>query len=452
MSHRLRSLRGLTIAFLGLFLAVTTVAGLGIFFATRSMINDLVDHRIALESDALVGSGGGRSREQLRRRIAELTSQRDTGDLGLLLTDAQGRAIAGNTRFTRPLPPGFSSLGRQDRIAGLTNGRVLVRDIGNGLRLAVFAETEPIDNYFAARKRIFLLGFGAIVIVVLGGLLLFRRLVGQRIEDMRLTVASIVEGDLSRRVPIMGDGGEFDQQAAAFNDMLDRMRALMAEIRNVSNDISHELRTPLARLRNELSLLEQRVEAEPIRRELRLATDYADELLRMFGAMLRIAEMESGSRRAAFEQLDLALLIGDVVDMVQPAMTERDQQIVVDPFASASLHGDRQLLLQLFFNLLDNAACHTPDGTQVRIAVTACDGQIAIAISDNGPGIPQAQHAHVMRRFGRLDSGDRRRGHGLGLPLADAIARLHRGTLVLKDRALEDGAPGLRIVITLPAA
>lgn len=445
MSRHLRSLRGLTIAFLFLFLTVTALAGLGTFFATLSMINDLVDHRIQSESDALIGQGAGRNREELRQRIGELASQRHTGDLGLLLTDAQGRMIAGNASFTRPLPLGFSSLGRDDRIEGLSNGRIYVRDIASGGRLAVFAETEPFDNYFAGRQRIYILGFGAIICVVMVGLLLFRRLIGQRIRDMRLTAASIVDGDMSHRVPIVGCGGEFDQQAAAFNHMLDRMSMLMAEIRNVSNDISHELRTPLARLRNELALLEQRADAAPIREQLRLATDQADELLAMFSAMLRIAEIESGARRAGFEQLELAKLIEEVAEMVRPIMTDRDQQLVIDPIAPVSLDGDRQLLMQLLLNLLENAARHTPDGTQVHIVVDRRDHQIIITIADNGPGIPADRHAQAMRRFGRIAPGHDRNGHGLGLPLAAAIVRLHHGALLL-----EDGAPGLRIVITLP--
>lgn len=444
MNRPLRSLRGLTIAFLCLFLTVTMLAGVGTFLATRAMMNDLVDHRIKAESDDLLAVAG-HSHDQLRQRIADLTSQRHTGDLGLLLTDAQGRVIAGNARLMRPLPLGFSSLGRDDHIEGLTNGRIYVRDIAGGGRLALFAETEPIDNYFAGRRRIYIAGFGAIICVVIVGLALFRRLIRERIRDMRLTAAAIVDGDLSHRVPIVGDGGEFDQQAATFNQMLDRVSALMAQIRNVSNDISHELRTPLARLRNELALLEQRADAAPIREELRLAADQADELLEMFGAMLRIAEIERGARRAGFARLDLAKLIEDVAEMVQPIMADRGQQLIIAPFAPLSFEGDRQLLLQLMLNLLENAARHTPDGTLVRLGVERSDHRVAITIADNGPGIPPDRHAQVMRRFGRIDPGHTRQGHGLGLPLADAIARLHHGAL-----ALEDGEPGLRVTITLP--
>lgn len=444
MSGRLQSLRGLTIAFLGLFLTVTALAGIGTFVATLSTINLLVDKRIAFESDELAPVGTVLPRDELVRRIRHLTGQRDTGDLGILLSDAQGRPIAGNARFSRGLPLGFSSLSRQDRIEGLTAGRVLVRDVPGGMRLAVFAETEPFDNYFAMRKVIYIGGFGAIVLVVLVGLLLFRRLIGRRIEIMGGTVESIIEGDLSQRVPLAGDGGEFDRQAAAFNRMLDRIGLLMAEIRNVSNDISHELRTPLARLRNELSLLEQRGEAEPLREELALATAQADELLGMFAAMLRIAEIESGARRAGFRPLALNTLVEDIAEMVRPLASESGQHLEVGDCPPATLVGDRQLLSQLLLNLAENALRHTPPGTTVRISAEARRDAIVIEVRDDGPGIAPEQRALVLRRFGRLERNSS--GHGLGLPLADAIARLHRGTLVL-----EDAGPGLRIVVTLPS-
>ncbi|WP_404477714.1 ATP-binding protein [Novosphingobium sp. BL-52-GroH] len=442
-----QSLRGLTIVFLGLFLAVTALAGIGMYFVTLSTINQLVDKRIAFESDELVPEGTAVGREDLARRIRHLTGQRDTGDLGLLLTDAKGRGIAGNTWFSRELPVGFSSLSRQDRIEGLSAGRVFVREIPGGMRLVVFAETEPIDDYSASRRLIYIAGFGAIVTVVLVGLLLFRRLVGQRIEAMRRTVDAIIDGDLSRRVPVVGDGGEFDQQAAAFNRMLDRIGLLMAEIRNVSNDISHELRTPLARLRNELSLLEQRDEAGSMRSELARATAQADDLLGMFGAMLRIAEIESGARRAGFRPLDLGTLIEDVVEMAQPLADDGNRRLAVMQCEAVPLVGDRQLLSQLLLNLVENALRHSPEGSQVRIsAAKPRDGFAVVVVSDDGPGIAPDQRLLVLRRFGRLDRDRGRSGHGLGLPLADAIARLHRGSLVL-----EDAAPGLRVVVMLPA-
>jgi signal transduction histidine kinase len=445
MIGRPLSLRGLTIAFIALFLTVTAAAGLGTFFATLSMIHHLVERRIESESHAIAPLDEKVSLDELRRHIAIMTSQRDTGDLGVLLTDREGRRIAGNVQFSRPLPIGFSALGQDDRIEGLSEGRVLVRDIGEGRRLAIFAETEPIDDYFSVRRRLYLAGFGSIILVVLIGLLLFRRLIGGRIEQMRVTAEAIAEGNLSQRVPLAGDGGEFDRQAQAFNHMLDRMAALMAEIRNVSNDISHELRTPLARLRNELALIEQRPEAVPLSGALHNAIEQADMLLDMFGAMLRIAEIESGSRKAGFQPLALDQLVRDIVDMVQPFAEEQGHIVQIDRCDAVELTGDPQLLSQMLLNLVENAVRHTPPGTHIRLMLAHSGTSARLIVSDDGPGIPADKSPVVMRRFGRIDPARQRSGYGLGLPLADAIARLHHGHMML-----EDAEPGLRIVVTLP--
>jgi signal transduction histidine kinase len=445
MSFRLRSLRGLTTAFLALFLTVTTLAGIGTFLATYSWINTLVDKRIQTESWTLAPQGGALDRQALEHGIDALSNERATADLGLLLVDAQGRWLAGNARLNRNLPLGFSSLGQHDEIAGLSHGRAYVRDIGHGLRLAVFAETEPIDNYFAVRQRLYLIGFGSIIVVVLFGLLLFRRLIGRRIMEMRLTVDSIIEGDLRQRVPLNHDGGEFDQQAIGFNRMLDRINELMAEIRNASNSISHELRTPLARLRNELAILQAREDAGPLRGELEQATRQADDLLGMFSALLRIAEVESGERRAGFAPLDIAMLVREIVDLLSPVAAEQGQSLSIGDSPSAIIEGDRQLLSQMLVNLVENSLRHTPSGTAVTIALRKLPNAVEIVVEDTGPGISAEQRPIVMRRFGRLDRSSER-GHGLGLPLVGAIVRLHRGVLTL-----EDAHPGLRVVLHFPA-
>jgi signal transduction histidine kinase len=446
MIFQLRSLRGLTTAFLVLFLTVTLLAGFGTFFATLSTINALVDKRIQTESWTLAPPGRLVDRGELERGIDALGKERDTADLGFLLVDAQGRLLAGNARLDRDLPLGFSSLGQRDQIEGLSYGRAYVRNIGHGMRLAVFAETEPIEHYFAARARIYLVAFGSIIIVVLFGLLLFRRLIGGRIVDMRRTVDSIIAGDLRQRVPVVGDGGEFDQQAMGFNSMLDRIDELMAEIRNVSNNISHELRTPLAKLRNELALLEERDDAQPIQAELALATEQADDLLAMFSALLRIAEIESASRRTALYRLSLGDLAREIVDLLQPVAEEHGQSLATGRCDDAMVAGDRRLLSQMLLNLVENSVRHTPPGTVVTVTVSKGERSTQVVVEDSGLGIAADQREIVMRRFGRLEADGRRSGHGLGLPLAAAIARFHRGTLVLGD-----AGPGLRVILTFPA-
>lgn len=444
---RLRSLRALTLAFLLAFLTVTLLTGYGIYHATHITIDHLVDERIASESNSLMPLGLPLNRATLVQQIDALTHDRDTGDLGVMLIDARGRQIAGNIALPRTLPDGFSALSSLDGIQGLTHGRALVRPIGQGLRLVVAAETEPVDHYNAARVRIYLIGFGSIIALVVGSTLLFARTIGRRIVDMRVAVEAIIDGDLRRRVTVDGSGSAFDQQAQAFNRMLDRIGELMGQISNVSNDIAHELRTPLARLHQRLDLITRRPEAAPLENDLQDALGEANRLLAMFTALLRIAEVEGGARRASFEPLALGELCADIVAMMEPVAADSGHRLVAGVCEDVWIDGDRQLLSQMIMNLIENGLRHTPEGSCITFTITGEGRRARLTVADDGPGIAAEDRARALTRFGRGDAARDRKGHGLGLPLADAIVRLHRG-----EMHLEDAARGLRISIALPLA
>jgi signal transduction histidine kinase len=442
---RFRSLWTLTGAFLLAFLVATMATGFAIHGITLQTIERLVDRRILVVSDAIAGVPGDRRPADVFRRIDAAMRERDTGDIGLLLVDANGRRLGGNIALTRRLPLGFSTIARDDRIAGLSAGRALVRTIDGGMTLTTVAETEPFDDYNAARTRIYLIGFGSIVLIVVGGMVFFVVTIGRRIGETRRTVEAIIDGDMTRRVPIHRSGGEFAQQAMAFNRMLDRISNLMASISNVSNDIAHDLRTPLARLRSQLALTRRRADSPAQRDDLEAAIAMSDDLLAMFAAMLRIAEVEGGDQRAAFARLDLAALADQIATMMQPVVADSGRTLDIAALSPLPIVGDRQLLGQAMVNLLENAIRHTPVGTRIAIGVVATDTATILTVTDEGPGISADQRKLALRRFGRLDASRHDVGHGLGLALIDAIVRLHRGTL-----SLEDACPGLRVLISLP--
>lgn len=440
-----RSLRSLTLVFLVAVLIATVGTAVTIYAATRATIARLVDTRIDAVSRSVSDAPGADPRATILRRIDAMARDRDTGDIGQILSDRDGHRLGGNVTLRRALPLGYSTLRLDDRIRGLTAGRALVREVGGGLRLTTIAETEPVDDYNTARIRIYVLGFGSIIVIVIGGLLFFGITIARRIGEMRRTVDAIIDGDMQRRVPVDRSGGEFAQQARAFNRMLDRIAELTRGISNVSNDIAHDLRTPLARLRSQLALLERQADTPMLRDSLASVIAQSDELLAIFAAILRIAEVEGGDRRAGFTALDLGALAAEIGAMMQPVVADSGHRLTLGRCDAAPIAGDRQLLVQVLINLIENAVRHTPAGTAITIAVE-CDAADAIAtVGDTGPGIAPDQRAHALRRFGRLDASRSRTGHGLGLPLVQAIMTLHRGSV-----ALEDAAPGLRVVLRVP--
>lgn len=444
------SLRGLTAWVLALFLIATIATGVSIIAANRVTVARLVDRRIDVVGDLLLeraGPAGPVPTPALLTRIATLAGQRDTGDIGVLLLDPAGRPLGGNIRLRHALPLGRSDLRARAGIAGLSHGRALVRDAGAGRRLVIVAETEPFDDYRTQRTRIYLIGFGSIILIVVGGIIAFSRLVGRRIDEQRAAVDAIIAGDIRHRVPLTGSADVFDRQAAAFNRMLDRIGELMEGMRGVSNDIAHDLRTPLASLRGQVAHMAEDARDPEQATRAQGALAQCDALLAMFAALLRIAEVEAGHRQAGFAPLDLAALVEETATMMMPVAEESGHHLTFAVTSRpAPFQGDRQLLIQAVVNLIGNAIKHGRPGGTIHVELAATDdGGIALQVRDDGPGIAPEDHAQALRRFGRLDSARTRAGHGLGLPLVAAIARLHRGRLDLGD-----ARPGLVVSMILP--
>ncbi|UYY76776.1 ATP-binding protein [Sphingomonas sp. R1] len=441
--RRIRSLGRIAIGFaLGLS-AVTALAGLGIYLALLSAIDRQVDLRLQgemrelLQDDARV--------PEIVRRIARETSERESADIGFLLRDAQGHTLAGNIAPARPLPIGASTVKREAAIPGLSRGRAWVVRLSGGETLALVAESEPIDQHDLGRVHILVVGFGAVVALLLLGTFALIRAIRINIAAIGGTAEAIIDGDLRARVPVDRPSSVFGGLALTFNRMLDRIGDLMTGMHSISNDIAHDLRTPLARLHGRLAALADAPAAAPVRGELAAAVAESEEILAIFAAILRISEIEGGDRRAGFKRLDLAALAADVGEGLQLLVTESGRTFAADMPTPLWVEGDPRLLTQLVVNLIENTLTHTPPGTAVRLSVRQDGDAALLVVADTGRGIPPSERAHALRRFGRLDASRTSPGHGLGLPMAVAIARLHRGTLTLGD-----ADPGLQVALRLP--
>ncbi|OWK29995.1 HAMP domain-containing sensor histidine kinase [Sphingomonas mucosissima] len=439
------ALRTLTILFLLVFGAATLITGLATYSASSQALERLVDRRIADVSSAVLSQASPGDKASILALIDTFSRQRASGDVGFELEDAAGRRLGGNVTLARPVPMGFSTLHPGDRIAGLSSGRAEMRDAGGGLRLITIIETEPIDGFTRVQWRNYLLGFGSIAAIVLAGTAIFGILVRHRITDVRRTAEAIIDGDMKRRVPRSGDGGVFDAQAAAFNRMLDRIESLLESVRNVSSDVAHDLRTPLARLRGRLQRIAGAPLADDAAIELDAAVEQCDEILAIFAAILRIAELEGNERRKAFARVDLAEIAAGVIAALSPAASESGHVLIHDGLSSVIVDGDGASITQAVFNLVENALRHTPAGTAIIVSAGQATGTATLAVRDHGPGITHADMATALRRFGRINPSRSAPGHGLGLPLVEAVARLHRGALTLAN-----ANPGLLAMLNLP--
>ena len=445
MPRRFGSVRGIALLYGVLFALVTAGFGLAVYFATQQALAAQVDARLADETSVIIGATRPPSMAAIAARIASRERRRSTSDLAYLLVDNAGRRLTGKLDVTMP-PRGYSDVTFGDGVEGGDRGRALTSSLGTSGTLIVVADSEPVEAFDALLVKIFGAAFGAAILAgVLGGAALSRA-IRARIEGINRTAQAIIDGDLSRRMPVLGTGGEFDTQSVLLNRMLDRIGELLANLKQVSSDVAHDLRTPLVRLRNRLEEAGGANRSpEAMLAGIHDAVTESDELLDLFGALLRISEIEAGARRAAFAPVDLKALVADQADTFTLVCADEDKRLETGDLVAATILGDRELLAQMLVNCLENAVRHTPPRTVVRVSLSSDGLNVRLTIADNGTGIGDIDPDVLIRRFSRADRSRGSNGHGLGLALVDAIVRLHDGTLTLTN-----AAQGLCVEIVLP--
>ncbi len=372
-------------------------------------------------------------------------------DAAVLLDDANGNQLAGNIADWPPPVPfdtGWRvvALYRMDRENPERMG-ILATRLPDGDHLLV---GHVIEGDLRTRRLLGEAMLAALLLAIplaLLGAMVATRVVTTRVERIAETARAVGSGDLSRRVPIEaeGDGDAFAALARAINLMLARIETLVSELRVVTDSLAHDLRSPLTRLRATIERAARETDDESALIALDRAAIEAEALLTMLATALQISRAEAGIGRDRFVATDLGAMIGDLAEMYGPLAEEKGFALVIEGQGTAVVH--RELLGQAIANLVDNALKYGTPGGAIRLAVRHLSEGVQIVVDDAGPGIPAAERAEALRRFGRLDPARSASGAGLGLALAAAVARLHDGTIELADNA-----PGLSVRITLPVA
>lgn len=415
-----------------------------IFWSTSRFMRHQIDDSVANELNEIMSEAPG-DVAATRAMVKGLALQ--SSGFVYLFENAAGEVLAGNARALPPREGVFewdSGATLTDRRRGHIRGR--------GVRLGdnylfVGWSTHQLREMEEFIATAFMWGSAAAIAVALaGGAIMSGRLV-RKIETVSATSRNIIQGDLTQRVPVASAGDEFDRLSLSVNAMLDRIETLMRDLRQVTTDIAHDLRTPLTRLGQRLEdAVCSNADVEALRQHLAAARGEVDDILAMFAAILRIAEVESGARKAAFAAVDLGEAVDTVVEVYRSSAEEKRQRLEhrIDPDVGTT--GDRDLLVQLFANLVENAIRHCPPGACIEVLAVHRDDTVEVSVSDNGPGIPVDMRDKVLQRFVRLENSRTSPGYGLGLSLATAIANLHDAPLVIVANS-----PGLRVSVRLPA-
>jgi signal transduction histidine kinase len=318
-------------------------------------------------------------------------------------------------------------------------------DLPGGFRLLIGRDIQLRAQLRSLLTDALLWALLVVVAMASIGALVVRSLFRRTLASVSATAAAIAAGDFAQRVRLSGRGDEFDQLAETINDMLDRMARLMEGVREVSNAIAHDLRTPITRARARLedAALHAGTGVE-LRAAIERATADLDGIVAVFQALLRIAEIEAGSRRSAFARLDLAPLLAGVAELYGAVAEDKGITLSVQAPEHLPAYGDRELIQQAVANLIDNAVKFSPAGGAVRLSASVTTGGVDIVVADQGPGIPLADRARAAERFFRGEIARNTPGSGLGLALVQAVAQLHGGSL-----RLDDSGPGLVATLSL---
>lgn len=291
----------------------------------------------------------------------------------------------------------------------------------------------------------------------------------RRVDQIGQTVKAIKDGDLTRRIALMGTHDEFDTLSDNINAMLDQIERLMTGMRQVSDNIAHDLRSPLTRIKARLenALADKEADLEVI---LDKTTTDVERLLATFNALLSITRIEAGEGGGTAVAVDVSAVAEEMADLYEPAASDEGFVLNAHIEPTTEIMGSRELISQAIANLLDNALKYAKrtdqEGLDIQptIEITVAPhrgGGVLLSVMDNGPGVSEADQERILQRFVRLERSRSTVGNGLGLSLVSAIARRHRAQLTIgrglphhpESRALAKPSDyGLGVRIAFPAS
>ncbi len=429
------------------FVSLALAAGIG-FVLIRQELLARIDRNVEDTYSVISQSYGEGDVVDLIDSVISHATSAIAGDRVYLLRDTSGKVLAGNLQVP-PVHAGWSTLpssvgshegGSDYRVySGQIDGHQLVVGISLG-------EADEVGRLVLTSLG--WAGAGFVLLVIATGLVVAAR--GQRRLDLISgTMERVGHGDLAARIPLSRRNDDIDGLSGSMNAALDRLAGLVEGMRQVSVDLAHELKTPLNRLGITLeTTIEADVRGEPVTALLEQARAEGRQINATFDALLRIAQIESGARRARFTDLSLMPILENIAEAYAPVAAESGHSLTVETSGLLGpIHGDEDLITQLLANLVENAIRHCPPGTRIVISGHGRSSDVEITIADSGPGVPVEEHEKVFRRLYRLEKSRTTSGSGLGLSLAKAIADLHGAHISLRDNQ-----PGLIVSIVFQPA
>ncbi|MGD9711756.1 MAG: sensor histidine kinase [Thermomicrobiales bacterium] len=438
---------GIRIASITMLLVVVSlvIPAMIIIFYIHDTLEQHVSGQISEEMARLTGIGTSNAPDIVVDAINKQLRADASREFAYHIVTREGKHIAGDgwlkpgrIGWNKTSIPGPGYGGRE-----ATQLLILTAPLGSDLTISVGRQVGWIRTVELKLRELMLWGvLGGIALAAITAYLV-NRLIAGRLDIISDTAVAIMDGDLSLRIPLTGADDDFDRLSAMLNAALGRIQELMQSLQQVSSDIAHDLRTPLGRLLQGL---------ERARREATSTEEYAkavdgaileaEGLLTTFTALLRIAQIEGGARRSALRDVMLSEVLDSVVEAYALSAEEGGRSLTTDIRGQGRIRGDRDLLMQLFANLIENSLTHTLPESNIVVALKETSSGVTASVSDDGPGVPDNERDKIFQRFYRLEASRTSAGTGLGLSLVAAVAKLHGARL-----DVENTHPGLRVAV-----
>jgi heavy metal sensor kinase len=440
--------------------AVALLLGLSLFgfsmwLSLRQRLIAGIDARLAQRIQGLKTAIGVeakiRNRAQLRRELDEFL--REVPDSSLIeLRDSTGAVLA--PPDGRPILPPAS--GRTGPYTDFASGRQLraanarIESAGSVFDAQVAIPLDEAAGIMRSFRQLLLFLIPAILIVsCVGGYWLSSRAL-RPVDEITSVARSIGVHNLSQRVAVPQTGDEIERMAKTWNEVLDRLESSVRRIRQFTSDASHELRTPLALIRAtaELALRRDR-DPDAYRTSLRQIEQDAARMTELTESLLTLARADADSLEITVGSTDLNELARSVVEQSDAAAADAGIALqAVTPEQPIKVCADACGIRRILVILVDNALKHTPSGGCVRVSVSNGASGVSVSVEDTGEGIPAEALPHIFERFYRADPARGSSGFGLGLSIAQAIARAHGTAIEVTSKS----GSGSRFSVLLPKA
>jgi heavy metal sensor kinase len=329
-----------------------------------------------------------------------------------------------------------------------TSVRVIYARIGKPILLQLGVSLEEGRHWLQAFRQIFVVTMsGILLLAVLAGWFMARRALSG-VGHLTHTARQISAEDLDARVPVSHHHSEIDMLARTFNQMLDRVQVLVTGVRQMNDNIAHDLRSPITRIRGlaEITLTGAQ-DLDAYRQMSESTIEECDRLLEMINTMLAISRTEAGVNARERKLIDFSTLVQDACNLFQPLAEDKSITLLCNTEADINVSGDRPMLQRLVANLVDNALKYTDAGGTIRVILHGnADNAVRLEINDSGMGISPDEMPKIFDRFYRGDRSRTQSGTGLGLSLAQVIARSHGGHLLVQS----DLGKGSTFTLELP--